>query len=541
MTRAYDPGLVDRFLAQHWRTHPVDATFMGDQAHDHLLPPVGADVLSDEQTALAALLADVTATAEPEELGHRLDRRMLIAELQVQLRLGAERPRFDNPAWYTGEAAFGIVSLLLPQSLPVREAALIARLEAVPAFLSAAASYLSGRKASRGWTERAQREALAMAEFLTVDLVLHESYDPRWAVPAVAAAAAFHSFATSIADLPHADPVAGEELLGFLMATQHGLALTPRGAIAEAEAAFAHLGDEMEAMARAIDPNKTAAEILAALSAERPPNVEAAFASYGAIDQVARNAARGRLMTPAEGYGLDYRFMAPCFRKLSQSLYFLFYRSPPALNPGQGSVYWVTPPGADEAAFLAANTPATVKTIHSVHHGGVGHHTQNARARVAASRLARLAGTDCAMGLAFLGAITLIEGWACYVEDLMLEAPGFYSPAEALLLKYYERRNAASVLVDAKFHAGIWSLEDAMAFYRDKAGFAPSRVAGEVVRNSIFPGSRLVYWLGVEGIKALRKRWRGDTLSFHDTLLSFGHVPLAWIGEEMARAGQLNP
>jgi uncharacterized protein (DUF885 family) len=231
--------------------------------------------------------------------------------------------------------------------------------------------------------------------------------------------------------------------------------------------------------------------------------------------------------------------MAPCFRKISQPLYFLFYRSPPGLNPGAGSVYWVTPPGDDENAFLRGNNTSTVKTIHSVHHGGVGHHTQNTRARAAASRIARIAGTDCALGLAFLGSGTLIEGWACYVEDLLMEAPGFYTPAEILLLKQYERRNAASVLVDIKLHLGDWSLEQAMDFYRE-AGFAPARVEGEVVRNSMLPGSRLMYWLGVEGIKALRQRWKGDTLSFHDTLLSYGHVPLAWVGEEMQRAGLLN-
>ena len=255
------------------------------------------------------------------------------------------------------------------------------------------------------------------------------------------------------------------------------------------------------------------------------------------VSAVAEGAA---FVTPAQEYDLDYRWMPPCFRKVSQALYFLFYRSPPALDAGEGSVYWVTPPGDDEAAFLAANATATVKTIHAVHHGSIGHHTQNTRARNAKSRLARLAGTDCAWGLAFLGAGTLIEGWACYVEDLLMEAHGFYTPTEILLLKQFERRNAASVLVDIKLHLGDWSLDEAMAFYRE-AGFAPSRVEGEVVRNSMLPGSRLMYWYGVEGIKALRRRWSGELIEFHDTLLSFGHVPLAWIGQEMDRAGQLNP
>ena len=117
-----------------------------------------------------------------------------------------------------------------------------------------------------------------------------------------------------------------------------------------------------------------------------------------------------------------------------------------------GSIYWVALPGDDQVAYLRANNCATVKTIHSVHHGSIGHHTQNRRARDAQGRLARLGGTDCALGIAFLSAGTMVEGWACYVEDLLIEAPGFYDPTELLLLKQYERRNAASVLVDIRIH-----------------------------------------------------------------------------------------
>jgi uncharacterized protein (DUF885 family) len=79
-----------------------------------------------------------------------------------------------------------------------------------------------------------------------------------------------------------------------------------------------------------------------------------------------------------------------------------------------------------------------------------------------------------------------------------------------------------------------------MAFYRDKAGFHPARVEAEVTRNAMFPATRLMYWLGVDRIRALRARWRGDTRSFHDAMIGYGHIPAAWAGEEMARAGLLD-
>ena len=539
MTR-YTTSLVDAFLDHHWTYRPVDATFMGDTTHDALLPPVGDDVLAAERAANAALRAQLLSTDVPDEIGPRLDRRMMLAELAVQDLAAQHRPRFANPAWYSGEAAFAVISLLLPQSAPVRHDALVMRLRSIPDFLHSGTAYLSGRPTPVGWVNRARREAAAMAEFLTGDMRLHEEFEDSWASPALAAAAAFTDFANAIADLPDADPACGEDYLAQLFRTQHGLTITPSEAVKAAEAAFERMGAELEEMAATIDPSRSWQEIIAELSGTHPSDAEEVIDSYMHWD-VQAVADGHTLVTPAQEYDLDYRWMAPCFRKVSQSLYFLFYRSPPGLNAGEGSVYWVTPPGDNLEAFLAVNNTAVVKTIHSVHHGSIGHHTQNTRARASESRLARIAGTDCALGLAFLGSITLIEGWACYVEDLLMEAPGFYTPEEVLLLKQYERRNAASVLVDVRLHTGEWSMEEAMAFYRDKAGFAPARVEGEVVRNSMMPSSRAMYWLGVEGIKTLRRRWKGDTLSFHDTLLSFGHVPLAWIGEEMDRAGLLNP
>jgi hypothetical protein len=78
-----------------------------------------------------------------------------------------------------------------------------------------------------------------------------------------------------------------------------------------------------------------------------------------------------------------------------------------------------------------------------------------------------------------------------------------------------------------------------MRFYRDEAGFAPSRAEAVAVRNSMFPASRLMYWHGVDAIRGLRRRSLSTERSFHDTLLSFGHVPVAWAAEEMARGGLL--
>lgn len=134
MTTPYDPATVDQFLNHYWALHPVDATFMGETGHDHRLPPAGPGTLGDELAGIARLKAQLRDTAEPADLGDRLDRALMLAELTIQRAAATHRQRLHNPAWYSGEAAFSVIALLLPQSAPVRHDALIARLDAIGPF-----------------------------------------------------------------------------------------------------------------------------------------------------------------------------------------------------------------------------------------------------------------------------------------------------------------------------------------------------------------------------------------------------------------------
>lgn len=529
--------LADAMLAHHFAFRPVDASFMGLPGYDDHLPEASAGAADAERRGLAALRAGLGAQPDGDDVGARLDHRLATAQIAMSAAALDHLPRFANPAWYSGEAAFAVIALLLPGERPTSRAAVTARLAGIPDFLADGRARLGGAAAPRGQTTRAIREAAAAAIFLTGDLRLHPDWDAAWAEPAARAAAAFTAFADAIADMPDRPAACGTAYLELLMRQVHGLDLTPDAALRAADARYAALGEDLAELAARVDPASTADAIIAGLGAHVSPTPAAVIDRYRALDAAARDGAAS-LVSTADDYGLDYRWLAPCFRNVAQSLYFLPYRSPPAGRAGDGSVYWVAPPASDAAAYLRANSDANVKIIHAVHHGSVGHHTQNARARGAASRLAQVAGTDCALGLAFLSSGTMVEGWACYVQDMMAEAPDFYSPAEHVYLKQMERRNVASILVDIRLHTGEWSPAEASAFYRG-AGFAAERIDAEVTRNVMLPATRLMYALGVDAIRALRRRWRGSTRDFHDTLIGYGHVPVAWAGDEMARAGLL--
>lgn len=532
---------VTAYLDYRFDWRPVDATFMGAPGHDHRMPRTGPGAAEAERAELTVLINKIQA-ADKDSIDP-MDRQMLLAEMRVEFEALSLRPRHRNPSWHTGEAGFGLIALLLPQTAAHRRGAVADRLSAIPQFLADGRAAIGDHTVPSGWISRATAECATFARFLRHEMRQHPDWQDEWAALADTATQAFERYARELASVSGtADPACGADHLSLIMREQHGLDFGPNEAVSWAEDTFYSTERELVDMARAIDPETSWQDQITALSSIGLQSEAEVLSKVRDLDMQAADAAENAdLMTPDRIYELDYRFFPDWTSRISKELYFLFYRSPPALAPGEGSVYWVNRSGEDRAAYLAANSTAILKTVHAIHHGRVGHHTQNAAARNAPGRIARLAGTDCAMGLAFLGSGTLIEGWACYVEDLLIEAEGFYTPTELLLLKSFERRNAASVLVDVNIHTSAWSLADAEHFCVQKANFAPGRVAGEMIRNSMFPGSKLMYALGVEGIRQLRARWTGETAAFHDRLLSFGHVPLSAVSAAVERAGELRP
>lgn len=505
--------LVEGFLDHLARFHPVDASFVGLAGHDHRLPPAGPEVAQEERASISRLLAGLDAGPALDTVGDRLDSRLLRASLTHALAALDHWPRFVQPSWYTGEVAFGLIALLLPGSREIPADALRQRLEAAPAFLAQGLTHIGRRPTPADWCERARRECAALDRLLATGLPLHPSWTAALEVPASKARQALAAFAQAITGLPDRAPACGRDYLALLMRDVHGLPWSPEDAVAFAGDAFRDLSARIEA-----HPARQAAPEPVVPVADLP-------SAYGHWHERAMEGARG-LVTPADGYGLSFRPLPDWAAGVAGDLYFLSYRCPSALAPGTGSIYWTAP----------VPQPLTaVKQTHALHHGSIGHHTQNARARSAPARLARIGGNDCASGVALLAAGTMIEGWACYVTELAAEIDGLYDSADDLASLVAQRRNAASVLADIGLHAGGWSLERMRSFYTDEAGFPAARVWSETTRNSILPATRLMYFLGVQQIWDLRRRIGGDPCAFHDRLLSYGHVPLSWVGEEMAR------
>jgi uncharacterized protein (DUF885 family) len=219
----------------------------------------------------------------------------------------------------------------------------------------------------------------------------------------------------------------------------------------------------------------------------------------------------------------------------------LFYHSPAPFDALPEHEYLVTPiepdmPAEQQQALLRANNDSVIKLNHVVHHGAIGHHIQNWHAFRAESRIGRIAAVDSASRIALFCGGTMAEGWACYATNLMGEF-GFLTPLEHYSQTHSRLRMCARALVDVRLHHGTITLDQAIAFYQQRVGIAPAAARAEAVKNSMFPGTALMYLLGTDAIQHLRRdmaeRPGFELRSFHDQLLSFGSIPVTLIAEAM--------
>src|SRR6266568_6781350 len=220
MTAAVFSAWLDDFFTSYFRHRPVSATFIGTHAYDELLPDFSesgmAAALGDASRLLAALPAE---TLSPSE---EIDRELARGFLLIQ-QWESQSPHFcwSNPSLFTGEAIFGVISLLLLPFAPLEERlhSAAARLAAIPDFLDTAMRH--AQPAPTAWRDRARRECTG-AQLLLEDVGVHY---PGLQAIADAAAMAFARFDAFLkTDLRTTDDYAcGPEAFQLLLGHAHFL------------------------------------------------------------------------------------------------------------------------------------------------------------------------------------------------------------------------------------------------------------------------------------------------------------------------------
>ena len=555
---------LDDFFTAFWQRHPVTATFAGQHDYDDRLPdwsPEGLEAtiselraqrtaLSAEERAAEATLGDAPWPA----IAPLVDLRLAGATVAIEI---AERTASHfhrgNPSLAVGEAVFGVISLMIREFAPFehRVTNAASRLRATPAFLAGARAAIT-RPIPRAWAERAQRECDGAALLLDGGVARWLESAPHQhdlatelRAAAAAAAAAFDEFATWLRAGARLDDNpkigCGEDLLDLMIVRGHWCATARAELLADARQRFMSALGALAGMAAALAPGGWA-EVQAKL-ADHHPTVDEYLPTFEWYQDACRARAERHDVVTWPDAPVRFAPIPQWTREAAPLLYYLPYRCPPPLEPTSSHTHAVTPVDdtialAEQERRLRASNHSVIKLNHVVHHAAIGHHVQNWNAARSASRIGRVAAVDGASRIAMFCGGSLAEGWACYATDVMTELD-FCTPLERVAEQHTTVRMLARMIVDIELHQGTMTLDDATAFYTERALMPAAAARAEAVKNSMFPGTALMYWLGTDGVHQLRverARAEGEAFSlraFHERLLGFGAIPVPMIASLM--------
>lgn len=555
-----------RFFEHYYACRPVQATFTGVHGHDARLPDWslgGLDALVADMRAIRRVLDEARRVEDDRvtDFPDEVDLALADGFLEIQIA-EHESGHFvhHNPALWTGEAIFGVISLVTREFAPLesRLESTAARMRAIPSFLADARRVLC--EAPSAWRARAVRECAAGARLFGECL-------PRWwtsgdggvrthrgllsdlETAAGAAAAAFDDLSAWLErDLSDASPEqasAGSTFLTLLLRRGHWCAAPIDGLLEEARGALNDAATELDRRTRELAPGGWP-DIQERLAAGHP-TAEDYLPRFERTWRACRDMAIARDLVTWPEAPIRYVPIPKHTRDVAPQLYYLFYRSPAPFDHLPVHDYVVTPvssemPPEEQRRRLRAAHDSAITLNHVIHHGALGHHVQNFYAARSASRIGRVAAVDGASRIGMFSGGTLAEGWACYACDLADEV-GFLTPLDSVAHQHTRVRLLARTVADLELHSGRRTLDETAALYREHAAMSPEAAQAEAVKNSMFPGAAVMYWLGTRDLHALRtacqaREGAAFTLrSFHDRVLSYGAIPVPLIARLMTTEG----
>lgn len=544
---------IDQFLEQYFFRHPVNGTFSGVRLHDHELPDWTREARDDEQDEFEALtiaLDDAYPASEDwAELARnpaQLDAELARASMDVrQLEFESRYFHDKNPALWTGEALFSVIGLMLRPPATVEEAfaSIAMRLHDLPRFLGDLPGAITEPMPPR-WVERAVRECTVGADLFRTKLGMWldafgaDDASRVWVLEAgEVGAAALDDAAAWLRSQPVRDDASmsiGSEAYAVLLSRGHFCEHDAPTLLQRAQEAMPEARERFESLA--IDAAGSV-EALADAIADDHPTTGGFLAAFADKWEQCRDFAADHDLVEWGDWPLRYVPIPAWAAEAAPQLYFLFYRSPAPLEARDEHLYLVTPldvslPEPERERRLRAWNHSAITLNHVVHHGGLGHHVQNWHAtNKSSSKIGAVAAVDCASRIGLFQGGSMAEGWACYATELADEL-GFLTPLEQASEQQSRVRMLARAIVDISLHTGEMSFDDAVDYYEAEVGMPHATATAEAVKNSMFPGTAVMYWLGTQGILDLREAVRardGGAFSyrrFHDALLSRGSIPV---------------
>jgi len=546
-------ALAAKWLDGYARTRPAGATALGDHRFD--------GEIDDVSTAGRA--AKMTLVKETRDALAAMDRTKLSRDNQVDAAMLTEQldgetfaiETLQDWAWdplnYSGLAGGALYSLMARDFAPLNERLgnAAARMEKLPDVLAETRKQLVAERVPlvHATTYSGQNGG---AISIIDDLILAQSASlgpddlTRLKAAAEKAKAAIAEHQTWI-DTQLAPNARGDFRLGALYDQKLKLSISSPIAradlLAKARADAEAIRDEMFAIAEPLVANSPAMKLL--------PKTSPAVHRLGTIAAALKLASaqrppRERLMDDARktleestAYVREHDLItlpdAPVkvieMPKFQQGVAVAYCDSPGPLDRRLETFYAISPIPAEwtdeqTASFLGEYNSHMLYEL-SVHEAMPGHYVQiwHSNKHPSVTR-------------AVLGSGTFVEGWACYAEDMMIEAGfGADNPLRRLTNLKMRLRSVTNAILDQGVHVEGWDEATAMKFMTQEAFQEEREAAGKWTRARVSSGQLSTYYVGWGEHHALRKdtqaKWGAEfnLKKYHDTVLSHGSPPARFV------------
>lgn len=519
--------LVDNFLQERWKHSPLLATVEGCHSYDDRLDSLHEDSIQERLQVLRRQV-EALESYSPTSPSEEMEGRAMKGECRSEIvELEQIEPWRTDPSLGVNLGLQSLYLLMVRDFAPIEERAesilsrmerfpklldeaMIALREPAPVFLEVAEGVLQGAKLFlREIPEEIGKQVPHLKRFLrtTADHVVSalNRYD--------------HFLKVAVRVGPERGYAIGSDAFQALLRDRHHLEQNAGELVEIAEESAVQVEEELERIARKIEPNTTSwRELISKLKRDHPDAGTLLQAYREEMERARRFCLDRDLVTFPKSVSLEIvptpvferpttpyaALMPPAPFDEKQTSYFYVTPVDPSMSPEeqeerlQGHSYWSLP-------------------VTALHEAFPGHHLQLTIANRLPSKLRRVLGTPL-----------LWEGWALYCEEMMYEE-GFYTDPR---VRFFQLKDllwrACRVRVDVGLHTEGWDVERAIRLMVERAGLEPAHARSEVWRYCGTPTQPMSYLIGRREILALREevqKEEGADFSlkrFHDRLLAFG-------------------
>jgi uncharacterized protein (DUF885 family) len=534
---------VDDYFAAQFAAQPTFGTWAGLHEYDNRLDDRSRARIKARIGELKDQLAQLsTFDRAALTFDEQIDARVLDGQIRAQLLdLETLRTWQTNPIGYAGLPGNAIDDLMKRDFAPaaVRLRSVIAREREIPRVFTAARENL--KNPPREFTDLAIRVAKGSVGFFESSVVTwakdasagDESLRRDFEAANAAVVAATKDFARWLAEdlLPRSRGAYAIGAENFLAKLKHeelveiGLpALLARG-----EANLEKDYRAFVAIARQIDPTKTPAEVMKALSDDHP-------AADDLIPSVRRSVEAARAFLAEKSIVTVPSAPPPRIEETPPYARSGSFASMDPPGPYETKVieafYYVTPVEPDwtpahKEEHLRLYNPPVVAMI-NVHECYPGHYLQFLYSPQFPTKTRKL--ISCG---------TNAEGWAHYTEQMMVDLGfGGGDPRFRLAQLQEALLRDCRYVVGIKLHTAGWTVEQGAKLFEEKA-FQESANAYEEARRGAYNPTYLYYTYGKLQIQDLRDEYltrKGASLrDFHDAFVRQGSLPIPLLREILLR------